>query len=112
MSRTKQTAFSESGTSPSVSRENSFAESGTSPTLRVLTVEQVANLLQVSPSSIYEMTRYRGTRNTAPLSHKKVGRYLRFLSLEVEAWLLDQPHAVNAHKRSYRRGAARTQAGQ
>jgi predicted DNA-binding transcriptional regulator AlpA len=71
------------------------------PSFQVLTVQQVANLLQVSPASIYEMTRYRRTRSASVLPHRKIGRYLRFLSLEVEAWLLDQPHAVNAHKRGY-----------
>ena len=72
------------------------------PTLsEVLTVGEVAALLKVPPSSIYEWTRFRGSNRGTPLPHRKVGKYLRFLRTEVDAWLVGLPQATNSHKRKY-----------
>lgn len=68
----------------------------------VLTVAETAALLKVPASSIYEWTRYRSTQRT-PIPHRKVGKYLRFLRSEVEAWLLGLPQAANNRKRKYTR---------
>jgi excisionase family DNA binding protein len=44
----------------------------------LLTVDDVAALLKVSRSWVYEHTRARGTPTTARLPHVKVGKYVRF----------------------------------
>jgi excisionase family DNA binding protein len=57
---------------------------------RVLTVAQVAELLQIPKSSVYEKTRVR--RGAAPpLPCRRVGKYLRFFDTEVMAWLVALP---------------------
>lgn len=57
---------------------------------RILTVAQVADLLQIPQSSIYEKTRVR--RGVAPpLPCRRVGKYLRFFEAEVLAWLVALP---------------------
>lgn len=71
----------------------------------ILTVPEVANLLKVPPSSIYEWTRFRGTNRKLP--HRKVGKYLRFIRSEVMAWLVGLPQAVNNQKRGYIRKPTR-----
>lgn len=54
----------------------------------ILTPSQIAVRLQVKPSWVYEQTRERaGVRNTDPLPHIKLGRYLRFDWSDVVAWL-------------------------
>jgi excisionase family DNA binding protein len=50
----------------------------------VLTPEQVAERLQLEPSTIYEFTR---RRNKRPLPAMRAGKYLRFYWSEVERWL-------------------------
>jgi len=72
------------------------------PASEVLTVAEVSALLKVPQSSIYEWTRFRGAQR-APLPHRKVGKYLRFLRSEVEAWLIGLPQAANIRKRKYTR---------
>jgi excisionase family DNA binding protein len=67
----------------------------------VLTVAEAAALLKVPPSSIYEWTRFRGGSRGTPLPHRKVGKYLRFLRSEVDAWLVGLPQARNTQKRRY-----------
>jgi predicted DNA-binding transcriptional regulator AlpA len=55
----------------------------------ILTVQEVAQRLQVPRSSIYERTRYRGAQNSvAVIPHRRLGKYLRFLQSEVDAWFL------------------------
>jgi excisionase family DNA binding protein len=71
----------------------------------ILTVAEVATLLKVPQSSIYEWTRFRGTQRV-PLPHRKVGKYLRFLKQEVDAWLVGLPKATNSKKRRYVRKVA------
>jgi len=66
--------------------KNSKTESVATPRIPepILTGKQVAELLQVRPSMIYELTRKRSRR---PLPVLRVGKYLRFRWSEVEAWL-------------------------
>ena len=62
------------------------ARRGNSPTGRkmdkdlheLLTVDEVAALLKVSKSWVYEHTRKRGTPRSGRLPHVKVGKYVRF----------------------------------
>lgn len=73
-----------------------------SPTIgEVLTVAETAALLKVPKSSVYEWTRFRGGRQGAPVPHRKVGKYLRFLRSELEAWIVGLPLATHTHKRRY-----------
>jgi excisionase family DNA binding protein len=71
----------------------------------VLTVAEVAAMLKVPKSSIYEWTRFR-THQRVPLPHRKVGKYLRFLRSEIDAWLIGLPQATNSKKRRYVRKVA------
>ncbi len=50
----------------------------------LLTVHEVAELLKVPASWVYERTRQRGMPR---LPHLKVGKYLRFRTSEVEKFL-------------------------
>jgi excisionase family DNA binding protein len=50
----------------------------------LLTVGEVARLLKVPPSWVYERTRRRGVDR---LPHFKLGKYLRFSAREVVDWL-------------------------
>ena len=69
----------------------------------VLTVGEVAALLKVPPSSVYEMTRFRGTRTGKPtLPYRKVGRYIRVVRSELDAWLVSLPREAKTKKRNYR----------
>lgn len=53
----------------------------------LLTIDQVAELLKVPKTWIYQRTRERSS-NTIP--YYKVGKYLRFKSSEVQGWLQEQ----------------------
>jgi excisionase family DNA binding protein len=44
----------------------------------LLTVDEVAALLKVSRSWVYEHTRKRGTPRSGRLPHVKIGKYVRF----------------------------------
>jgi predicted DNA-binding transcriptional regulator AlpA len=57
---------------------------------KILTVQQVAALLQIPRSSVYEKTRSR-PNSTPPLPCRRVGKYLRFFDIEVVAWLVALP---------------------
>jgi len=57
---------------------------------KILTVEEVANLLQIPRSSVYEKTRSR-PNSTPPLPCRRVGKYLRFFEAEVMTWLVGLP---------------------
>jgi excisionase family DNA binding protein len=52
-----------------------------------LTVEDVAALLKVSKSWVYEHTRSRGTPRTERLPHIKIGKYVRFEARAVRTFL-------------------------
>jgi excisionase family DNA binding protein len=53
----------------------------------ILTIEQVAERLQLKPSTVYELTRRRSRR---PLPVLRVGKFLRFRRSEIEAWLVQR----------------------
>jgi excisionase family DNA binding protein len=50
----------------------------------LLTREEVATILKLKPSTVYELTR---RRTRTPLPFLKVGKYLRFRPSEVYNWL-------------------------
>lgn len=50
----------------------------------VLTIPQVASLLQVKPAQVYELTRARSSRR---LPAVKVGKFLRFRLTDVQAYV-------------------------
>jgi excisionase family DNA binding protein len=50
----------------------------------ILTIEQVAERLQLKPSTVYELTRRRSRH---PLPVLRAGKFLRFRWSEVERWL-------------------------
>jgi predicted DNA-binding transcriptional regulator AlpA len=54
----------------------------------LLTVEDVATLLKVSRSWVYEHTRSRGTARTERLPYIKIGKYKRFDPRSVREFLL------------------------
>jgi len=73
----------------------------------ILTVEQVAARLQIPMSAVYEKTRFRGARTSVTtLPHRRVGKYLRFLASEVDAWFLALPTSAKAKRRKYRKRRA------
>lgn len=53
----------------------------------LLTVEDVAALLKVSPSWVYEHTRSRGTPRADRLPYVKIGKYLRFEARAIRAFI-------------------------
>ena len=53
----------------------------------LLTVEEVAALLKVSPSWVYEHTRSRGTPRSERLPHVKIGKYVRFEARALRAFI-------------------------
>jgi excisionase family DNA binding protein len=64
-------------------RGRAFSQASPSPALsRLLTVRELADLLQVPPKTIYAW-RYKGMGPTAV----PVGKYLRFRPEDVAAWL-------------------------
>jgi excisionase family DNA binding protein len=69
----------------------------------ILTVQQVADRFHVSKSSIYQMTRFRDAPAIPRLPVRKVGRHLRFLAAEVDAWFLALPHHIPHQKRNWTR---------
>jgi helix-turn-helix protein len=71
-------------------------------TPQIMTVQDVAAFLKIPPSSVYERTRFRGGQKSASvIPHRRVGKYLRFLSSEVEAWLIALPQSTKTRKRAY-----------
>ena len=57
----------------------------------LLTVADVAALLKVSKSWVYEHTRARGTPRSDRLPHIKIGKYVRFDPQLVRAFLERRP---------------------
>ena len=55
----------------------------------LLTVDEVAALLKVPRSWVYEHTRSRGTTRSERLPHVKLGKYLRFDARSIRAFLAD-----------------------
>ena len=56
----------------------------------LLTVGEVAALLRVPRSWVYDHTRSRGTSRSERLPHLKVGKYLRFSAQAIRAFLSDK----------------------
>jgi predicted DNA-binding transcriptional regulator AlpA len=56
----------------------------------LLTVEDVATLLKVSRSWVYEHTRSRGAARTERLPYIKIGKYKRFDPRSVREFLLQR----------------------
>ena len=52
----------------------------------ILTVEQLAERLQLKPSTVYELTRKR-LNGRPPMPRLRVGKFLRFYFSEVEKWM-------------------------
>lgn len=78
----------------------STADAAHAPLSRLLTVQEVADLLQVPPKTIYTW-RYKGVGPPA----LPIGRYLRFRAEDVAAWLEERTGHVPTQL-SPRRGAA------
>jgi len=55
----------------------------------LLTVEEVAQLLKVPRSWVYERTRLRGSER---LPHVKLGKYVRFEESAIRAWVRARRH--------------------
>lgn len=55
--------------------------------LELLTVDDVATLLRVSKSWVYEHTRSRGTPRSERIPHVKIGKYVRFDPRIVRAFI-------------------------
>jgi excisionase family DNA binding protein len=75
--------------------------SGAPITPAVLTVEDVAARLRISKASVYELTRFRQDPETPRLPARKIGRSLRFVAAEIDAWMLALPHQAHLQKRRY-----------
>jgi excisionase family DNA binding protein len=67
-------------------------------TPKIMTVQEVADLLQIPKSSVYEKTRSR-PNTTPPLPCRRVGKYLRFFDTEVMAWIVALPRNKLMRKR-------------
>ncbi len=86
-------------------RSSSHASPAPLP-LRLLTVHELAGLLQVPPKTIYTW-RYKGIGPPAV----PIGRYLRFRAEDVAAWLDDQAEGSGPSAKRVRR-RPRSQVGQ
>ena len=90
---------------PSVSSSASIPASALTSggtTSEILTVEEVAHFLKLTPNSVYELTRFRAGRGSS-IPCRKIGRNLRFLRSEVESYLVSLPKVAHVQKRSYRK---------
>jgi hypothetical protein len=67
---------------------NSQSKSDDSELHELLTVEDVAALLKVSRSWVYEHTRSRGTARAERLAYIKIGKYKRFDPRSVREFLM------------------------
>jgi predicted DNA-binding transcriptional regulator AlpA len=74
----------------STQSKTSIANTGTIQPPKILTVAQVAELLQIPTSSVYEKTRQR-VGVVPPLPCRRVGKYLRFFESEILGWLIALP---------------------
>jgi excisionase family DNA binding protein len=86
---------------------NASSVSGAPINPAVLTVEDVAARLQISKASVYELTRFREAADTPRLPARKIGRSLRFVAADLDAWILALPKHAHLQKRRYlKRNAA------
>ena len=68
-------------------RDESVIDSSDSRLLELLTVDDVAALLKVSKSWVYEHTRERNAPRSERLPHVKIGKYVRFDPQLVRAFI-------------------------
>jgi excisionase family DNA binding protein len=73
---------------PMVNDETAAAHGNGQDLDELLTIDEVAALLKVSKSWVYEHTRTRGTPRSERLPHIKIGKYVRFDTTAVRAFLL------------------------
>jgi hypothetical protein len=73
--------------SPKHERIAELADSSRETLDELLTVDDVATLLKVTPSWVYEHTRGRGTPKSDRLPHVKLGKYLRFEARALRAFV-------------------------
>ena len=59
----------------------------------ILTVEQLAERLQLKPSTVYELTRKR-PNGRPPMPRLPAGKFLRFYFSEVEKWMRENGRAA------------------
>ena len=84
------------------------ANSRSDAPLTFLTVEDVAERLKVPKSSVYELTRFRQNPEQPRLPARRVGHSLRFLSSDIDAWILALPLHTHLQKRKYvKKGSTR-----
>jgi excisionase family DNA binding protein len=69
-------------------------ETASTPRSTLLSVEDVAELLQVPPSWIYERTRMRGIDR---LPGFRLGKYWRYREADISAWLEQQRAVGRSH---------------
>ena len=62
-------------------------DSSAQPLIELMTVAEVASLLKVSKSWVYEHTRTRSAQRSDRLPHVKIGKYIRFDPALVRAFL-------------------------
>jgi excisionase family DNA binding protein len=81
---------------------NTIPTAPTTAPIVLLTVQEVAERLKIPVSSVYEKTRWRRAATaTPPLPCRKVGRYIRVIASELDAWLISLPQSAHAAKRRY-----------
>jgi excisionase family DNA binding protein len=80
---------------------NANSISGAPITPAVLTVADVAARLQISKAGVYELTRFREAAGTPRLPARKIGRSLRFVAADIDAWVRALPQHANLQKRHY-----------
>jgi excisionase family DNA binding protein len=71
----------------SLSAPPPHVNSSESQLLELLTVDDVATLLKVSRSWVYEHTRTRGAPRSERIPHVKIGKYVRFDPRQVRAFI-------------------------
>jgi excisionase family DNA binding protein len=59
----------------------------------ILTVEQLAERLQLKPATVYELTRKR-LNGRPPMPRLRAGKFLRFYFSEVEKWMRENGKAA------------------
>jgi excisionase family DNA binding protein len=60
----------------------------------ILTIQQVADLLQFSKRQVYEMTRRRGQGLAHPIPVLRINGNIRFRRRDIEAWIDQQAVAT------------------
>ena len=61
--------------------------------VKYLTIDQVAKILQVPKSWVYEKTRKRHSDKN-PIPCYLLGRHIRFIESEIDGWVLSLPSSL------------------